>query len=844
MTSPFEELPSRLPTTSPLVNKIRQEVKSWRSGNYQGASNTTKRLLKFWFDEEHNTENGEFQYYYAQREAIESIIYLYEVKKLRKLAELILNFDETKGVPYNPHEDVFPKYCFKMATGSGKTKVMALSIAWSYLNNIIEGNKELPRNFLLLAPSIAVYERLTSDFQGGKIFQQDPIIPNELRSYWDVDTVLGDEVTSKSSKGRIFLTNIQKLYQRNNSGVNPVQELVGKDPSESSTAYEKIYSELLNLDSIGVINDEAHHVWDRDLQWSSLIENIYDDFEKKDKKFCFQLDFTATPKRQDTGSLFQWVVSDFPLADAINSGVVKKPVIGDVKGREVDSDDVSVRYGDYLEAASRRWKHYHDHLKKGDRRNIGVNPIAFFMASSTDEAEQLFEYLNKRPEFKGKVLMIHTNMKGEVKNEKEWEKLRKETRELDNSEKFSAIVSVLMLREGWDVKNVTVIVGLRPYTSKSEILPEQTLGRGLRLMFGPNSGFNETVDVFGSTSFTEYVEEELFKQGVKLEHYEPGKMPNITNIYVDLLKKECNFCIPVPTQKYRRENKSIQNLVVANLPKANFHLDLQSYPRYIEAEGREALTNKKVWEDAWEATIPQNYESVIAYLSKMISKESKIPTRTAQIIPKVTEYIENYLFDNVIIEEYKQDPRFLLAISEHKSDLVRTFVSAINTMTTESREITITGNRKCLSSITPWVTRKETYEPRKCILNLIAYANDFEYRFCRFLDRRDNGVTSFIKNDRNLNFFIEYVNSKNGISYYLPDFIVKTTSGYIIVETKGRIDEDVKLKDRRASEWCNDVTRMTGESWQFIRVDQEIYDRIGNVSTIEELLRIFNGTEK
>ena len=274
MTSPFEELPARLPTTSPLVNKIRWEVKLWRSTKYQGASNTSIRLLNFWFEEDHNTENRNFKYYYAQREAIESIIYLFEVKKARKLAELILNFDETKGVPYNPHEDIFPKYCSKMATGSGKTKVMALAIAWSYLNNVIEGNKDFPRNFLLLAPSIAVYERLSSDFNAGRIFLEDPVIPDELRSYWDVDTILGDEVTGKNSKGRIFLTNIQKLYQRNSPSVNPVQELVGKSPNESTSAYNKIYTELLNLDSIGVINDEAHHVWDRDLQWSGLIEKI------------------------------------------------------------------------------------------------------------------------------------------------------------------------------------------------------------------------------------------------------------------------------------------------------------------------------------------------------------------------------------------------------------------------------------------------------------------------------------------------------------------------------------------------------------------------------------------
>ena len=129
-------------------------------------------------------------------------------------------------------------------------------------------------------------------------------------------------------------------------------------------------------------------------------------------------------------------------------------------------------------------------------------------------------------------------------------------------------------------------------------------------------------------------------------------------------------------------------------------------------------------------------------------------------------------------------------------------------------------------------------------MNLLPYANDFEYRFCLFLDREDNGVISFIKNDRNLNFFLEYVNSKNGISYYLPDFIIKTKRGYVMAETKGRIDDDVKLKDERALEWCSDVSALTGESWQYIRVDQEIYDSLWNVSTIEELIRIFKGDEK
>ena len=169
-----------------------------------------------------------------------------------------------------------------------------------------------------------------------------------------------------------------------------------------------------------------------------------------------------------------------------------------------------------------------------------------------------------------------------------------------------------MLREGWDVKNVCVIVGLRPFTSKAEILPEQALGRGLRLMFGPNSGYNETVDVFGTNAFVDYIDEEMKKQGVDIKRYKEKNLPTVTYIFPDTLRKSVlNFQIPILSQKYKRENRSFDQIETSVLPQGKFDLDLESYTNIKSAVGRDALTEKERWRDRWEQPIPENYQSVI-----------------------------------------------------------------------------------------------------------------------------------------------------------------------------------------------------------------------------------------
>lgn len=168
---------------APLVAQIRRRVKEFRDGGYTGASETSKSLLRWWFTEPHLTTTGldnvagHFQYYFAQREAIESIIYLCDVVGARNPYDL-MRFDVAGAVSNKDFPETWRRYVVKMATGSGKTKVISLVLTWSYYHKLYEPNSELSRNFLVIAPNIIVLDRLYKDFQGLRIFSEDPVLPS------------------------------------------------------------------------------------------------------------------------------------------------------------------------------------------------------------------------------------------------------------------------------------------------------------------------------------------------------------------------------------------------------------------------------------------------------------------------------------------------------------------------------------------------------------------------------------------------------------------------------------------------------------------------------------------
>ena len=285
-------------------------------------------MLNFWFYTDHILQNGTtFRYHSAQREAIETLIYIYEVKKIRTRKDLLENFAFTlKDLRLPPYDD-FARYCVKMATGSGKTKVMALAIVWQFANAVREDETQYAKTFLVLAPNVIVFDRLRSDFESGKIFRTDPLIPKHFQWWWEMEYYMRGDTERTNSAGALYLTNIQQFYERNvkanDEEPDIMTAMMGSKPPSTKTEITDFDERIAKRDGLlMVLNDEAHHTHDEESEWSKLIRKLH-----TQKNLTAQLDFSATP-RYSKGSLFAWTVFDYPLKQAILDRIVKRPIKG------------------------------------------------------------------------------------------------------------------------------------------------------------------------------------------------------------------------------------------------------------------------------------------------------------------------------------------------------------------------------------------------------------------------------------------------------------------------------------------------------------------------------------
>jgi type III restriction enzyme len=271
-----------------------------------------------------------------------------------------------------------------------------------------------------------------------------------------------------------------------------------------------------------VLNDEAHHIHDPRMAWFKSIQDIHNRLKQKDGALSLQIDVTATPKHNN-GAIFVQTVADYPLVEAIKQNVVKHPTVPDAASRaklvEQKSAKFTEKYADYINQGVIKWRESYAFHQK-----MGKKAILFVMTDDTRNCDDVAEYLRTTyQEFgeKDSVLVIHTKNNGEIsestsgKAEEELRELRKQANAIDSLESpAKAIISVMVLKEGWDVRNVTTIVGLRAYSAPSNILPEQTLGRGLRKMYP--SAVAERVSVIGTNAFMDFVES-IQAEGVVLE---------------------------------------------------------------------------------------------------------------------------------------------------------------------------------------------------------------------------------------------------------------------------------------------------------------------------------------
>ena len=847
----------------PLVQKIREQVKTWRDNNYSGASATSKALLNWWFNTPHlqeQTDNtvSEFQYYFAQREALETIIYLYDVVKVRDKFDL-MRFDSSGAVSTGLFDEDWRRFVIKMATGTGKTKVMSLAIAWSFFHKLYESDSELSRNFLVIAPNIIVLDRLYHDFQGLRIFFEDPVLPDngfegrDWRNDFQLTLHVQDEVRTVRPTGNIFLTNIHRVYSSDQSPPLPDDEnsmdyFLGKKPTGATTDSKVDLGDIVrDIDELMILNDEAHHVHDPKLAWFKSIEDIHNRLLQKGSELALQVDVTATPKHSN-GAIFVQTISDYPLVEAISQNVVKHPVLPNAESRAKLAERQSVKYtekyADYLDLGIIEWRKAAEEHEK-----MGKKAILFVMTDNTQNCDEVAAYLeNLHPALKDAVLVIHTNRSGEIseakssKKQAELEKLRKQANEIDSLESpYKAIVSVLMLKEGWDVKNVTTIVGLRAYSAKPNILPEQTLGRGLRLMYAGTA--EETVSVIGTDKFMEFVES-IKSEGVELERQPMGegtkpKAPIVIEVDKTNVNKDIDALdieIPILTRRIYREYTNLADLDVTQ-----FDFSPVTYQAFGEAEIREIVFKDMTTGEVTHTTVMDSngvadYRSVVGYFAETIRKDLRLVSGYDVLYGKVKDFVQHQLFGETVMLE---DPNTLQNLSELPATktVMETFKYAINDLTIQDRGDAQLSETTRVQDARPFMVKEQDYlVPQKSVFNRITGDLHFELEFAAFLENCPD-IVSYAKNYFGVNFKLDYVNADGDISNYHPDFLVKLTDGpVIVVETKGREDLDVPLKMQRLSQWCEDVNRIKPDvDCDFVYVDQESFD-VYRPQTFQQLL--------
>jgi len=521
----------------PLVNQIRPRVKAWREAGYPGVTSITKRLLEYWHDPE---EFDRRRFFFCQLEAVETLIWLTEAPPAERV-----------GIEIPGDGGAFLRRCCKMATGTGKTIVMAMVIAWHILNKVANPQDgRFSKNVLVIAPGLTVKKRLAV------------LEPAAENNYYEAFAIVPSAFLDKLRQGKVLVRNWHALAWESEEQVKK-RKSVDKRGVKSDEAYAReVLGEMANASNLLVINDEAHHAWRvnweaegkylraRDLKDSAAEATVWVgglDRLHRSRGILTCYDFSATPfapsgKKSSEEALFGWIVSDFGLNDAIESGLVKTP-------RVVVRDDAVPAAKTYK---SRLYHIYNDPEVKDDlnrRANpeeplpdlvlnayyllgydwretwrawkaagLPTPPVMITVCNRTETAARIKHAFDSRSihidELCDPERILHIDSKvleeaeakeepveaGEASDEadegdeedapverrltkaEQAERLRKIVDTVGQvgqpGEKIQNVISVGMLSEGWDAKTVTHIMGLRAFTS--QLLCEQVVGRGLR----------------------------------------------------------------------------------------------------------------------------------------------------------------------------------------------------------------------------------------------------------------------------------------------------------------------------------------------------------------------------
>lgn len=848
----FEDMLASLEQQNDFVNSLRSEVKAWREAGYPGTAIVTRRLLEWWFERDEERKAVGKRFFFCQQESVETVIYFYEVQNRRKMSET----------------GDLVRYALKLATGTGKTVVMALIIVWATLHKRKVSGSSLSANFLVLVPNLTVRDRVSGVPRGDGLLPsgaenlydafdmlppdyQDEFHPNIEVKNWqsipleaDRDDWISEEV---ADEGRFVPASVLWAMQRR----------AKQDPNRA------IRRVLGNWRDVVIINDEAHHVYGEKrtrkgedpehIKWSKIIGRI-----ARAARISMVVDLSATPwygsgSPKPEGTLFEWLVSDFSVYDAFESGLVKVVRLPEEQGAGRiylnlwDAVKGAKTKEEYLSACKSAiasiyasWKQ--DFQDWGQMLEFarGPSPVLLMVTSDATRARWLFEHATKdfellrNPDDENRSAWVTIQVDSKVFDADKGNEAK--LREMVNTvgrkgmpgEHVRCIVSVNMLSEGWDVKSVTHILGLRAFGSP--LLTEQIIGRGLRLtnydvlnqpLEERPEGSEETVDAFGIPFIGFPVEKRK-----RPKAGEWGHKP----IWIEKDPAKSKFRVVIPNARSWAVGitESLDDVIrVQELP--GLVINPKDTPPEIRVRpvigGRpeEIMTLEKFREEY------PTLRSIFIFARELfeatnpgIGADLGTGPTFEELLCLADSYVQNRVY---AVEPSKVQDIGIYYWTRKALDILE---GAIRNAPIGITSVPILGAPEFLD--TEQLRRYQwtgiTAEGKKCHTKKVPCHTDLERRFADFLDRAKD-VVRYLKNER-FGFSITYYENNRPRQYY-PDFIVavRETSGrevFWLAETKGEIRHNTALKREATHLWCEKMSGTKYGSWRHLFVQQKEFE--------------------
>lgn len=843
----------------PLVNLIRPRIQAWREAGYPGVTGITKRLLEYWQDKE---EFDARRFFFCQLEAAETLIWLTEAPESDKV-----------GVDIPSDGGEFLRLCTKLATGGGKTLVMAMAIAWQTLNKVAyPQDKRFSKHILIVAPGLTVKSRLSV------------LEPSNPENYFEAFRIVPPTLMDQLRQGKVIIRNWHILNWETTAQIKKKRS-VDKRGARSDEAYVRdVLGDIARHKNILVINDEAHHAWrvpseskvkgvqkdeiEEATKWIGGLDRIH-----KTRGVLACLDFSATPfapsgKQSSEEALFGWIVSDFSLNDAIESGLVKTPrvvvrddAVPDAKtyksrlyhiyndpevrddlarkaaAEEPLPDLVNHAYHllgyDWLETA-RAW----------ESQGYKTPPVMITVANHTHTAARVrFAFDNQRIKIKelcnpertlhidSKVLdfaetaeepiAFITDNAGEAgANPKLTKKEQAELlrRKVDSVGRVGEpggdiqnVISVQMLSEGWDAKTVTHIMGLRAFSS--QLLCEQVVGRGLRRTsyeVNPQTGLFEAeyVNIFG-IPFTFLPHESA--EGVIPP---PPKPKTAIEPDSEKVSHELRWPNVIRIDRVLKPNLTLDlnqietlELNASNTPKiAELAPVIEGKPDYFRVSKIDL--EKLAREYRMQRIIFETARDLLDQIRReWVGSDAML---IAQLIKLVEKFVQSEKIRIIPKSAMKGSLQRRLIITLNMTKIVQHISNAIRFNNVEQHKIVVDRGHPISSTgdMRTWYTSKPCEHTERSHINFCVCDSAWESTESFVLDNCPE-VDSWAKNDH-LGFEIFYIDG-GIVRKYRPDFLIRFKSGQqLILETKGKESERDRTKRKALDDWVQAINEHGG----------------------------------